>query len=291
MKVAVASGKGGTGKTFVSTNLFHILMSKGISVSLTDCDAEVPNAMLFFSAAKYDSTDVMQYFPVIDAAKCTLCGKCAEYCTYNAIFIAPELNKIRLLEDLCHGCGACEIACSRHAIRESYKITGRVSSYKIENKECFIEGRMLPGISSPVPVIKQAIKCAEKLKADFLIMDAPAGTSCPFIQTVVQADYVILVTEPTPFGFNDLHQAAETLRTMNKPFGVIVNRAGVGDSSVYRYLEIEKIALLAEIPFDKEIARLYSKGIIVSERMPEIRQVFENLTDKVQSYGNSDNQR
>ena len=122
-------------------------------------------------------------------------------------------------------------------------------------------------------------------------MDAPAGTSCPFIQTVVQADYVILVTEPTPFGFNDLHQAAETLRTMNKPFGVIVNRAGVGDSSVYRYLEIEKIALLAEIPFDKEIARLYSKGIIVSERMPEIRQVFENLTDKVQYYGNSDNQR
>ena len=150
---------------------------------------------------------------------------------------------------------------------------------------------METGISSPVPVIKQAIKSAGKLNTDFLLMDAPPGTSCPFIQTVAQADFVILVTEPTPFGLSDLRQAGDSLRTMNLPFGVIVNRAGVGDKTVYQYLETENIPLLAEIPFDKEIARLYSKGTIVSERMPEVKSIFENIVNQLKHYGNSSNKR
>lgn len=291
MKVAVASGKGGTGKTFVSTNLFHTFRSMGISVSLADCDAEVPNSLAFINAMEHKKSDVTQYLPIIDATKCKFCGKCAEYCTYNAIFIAPGMQKIRLLEDLCHGCGACEVACPNYAIKESYKNIGKVATYKIDGKKCFVEGRMLPGTSSPVPIIKQAIKSAEKIKADYLIMDAPPGTSCPFIQTVAQADFVILVTESTPFGLSDLRQAVDSLRTMDLLFGVVINRAGVGDHAVYRYLETENIPLLAEIPFDKEIARLYSKGTIVSERMSEVKSVFENIVNQLKYYGNSSNKR
>lgn len=289
MKVAIASGKGGTGKTFVSTNLFYTFRNMDISVSLVDCDAEVPNSLAFFSAIEREKNDVTQYLPVIDASKCIFCGKCAEYCAYNAIFVVPNLKMIQLLEEMCHGCGACEVVCPNNAIKESLKKVGTVRVYEIDGEKRFVEGRMETGISSPVPVIKQAIKSAEKLNTDFLIMDAPPGTSCPFIQTVAKADFVILVTEPTPFGLSDLRQAADSLKTMDIPFGVIVNRAGVGDRAVYEYLEKNNIKLFAEIPFDKDIARLYSEGKIVVETLLEIKSIFENIVNQLKNYGNSNN--
>lgn len=281
MNIAVASGKGGTGKTFVSTNLFYVFKSMGASVSMVDCDAEVPNSLIFLSAKECKTEDINQYLPTIDSNKCKFCGKCVEYCNYNAIFLTPELKKIQLLEDLCHGCGACQVACSEHAIRESCKNIGVVNTYKVENKKCFVEGRMNTGESSSVPIIKTAIKRAEKLKTDFLIMDSPPGTSCPFIQTVAQANFTLLVTEPTPFGLSDLKQATETLRTMNKSFAVVINRAGIGDSKIYDYLEKENISLFAEIPFRKDIAKYYSEGIIVSERLTEIKVIFESIVNKL----------
>ncbi|NLL28195.1 MAG: P-loop NTPase [Bacteroidales bacterium] len=289
MKVAIASGKGGTGKTFVSTNLFYTFRNMGISVSLVDCDAEVPNLLAFFSAIEREKNDVTQYLPVIDVSKCIFCSKCAEYCAYNAIFVVPDLKMIQLLEEMCHGCGACEVACPNNAIKESLKKVGTVRVYEIDGEKRFVEGRMETGISSPVPVIKQAIKSAEKLNTDFLIMDAPPGTSCPFIQTVAKADFVILVTEPTPFGLSDLRQAADSLKTMDIPFGVIVNRAEIGDRAVYEYLEKNNIHLFAEIPFDKDIARLYSEGKIVVGTLPEIKSIFENIVNQLMNYGNSNN--
>lgn len=292
MKIAIASGKGGTGKTFVSTNLFYTFRSMGISVSLVDCDAEVPNALAFIATqGEGEMSDVMQYRPIINTDKCTFCGKCVEYCTYNAIFISEELKKIRLLEDLCHGCSACEFACEQDAIIESNVKSGTVTVFRIEGDKCFVEGRMETGVSSPVPVIKSAIKIGEKLQTDFMIMDSPPGTSCPFIQTVAQADYVILVTEPTPFGLSDLRHAAQALRIMNLDFGVIINRAGIGNREVYNYLEAENIRLLAEIPFDREIAKIYSEGHIVSETMPQVRSIFENIVTNLNHNGNSSNQR
>lgn len=291
MKIAVASGKGGTGKTFVSTNLFRTLQIMGTSVSLVDCDAEVPNAIAFFDAKRARRSSVEQYRPVIDPDKCRFCGRCADYCSYNAIFFVAEMGKIRLLEDLCHGCGACEVACLNYAIKESSVTIGEVNTYRVGGKKLFVEGRMLPGMSSPVPVIKSAIRTAEKRKTDILIIDAPPGTSCPFIQTVAQADFVMLVTEPTPFGISDLRQAVETLKTMKKQFGVVINRAGIGNRKVYTYLEKENIPLLGDIPFDRDIACIYSEGLLVSDRMPQVKVLFENIANKLIQYGNSSNKR
>ncbi len=294
MNIAVASGKGGTGKTFFSTNLYHSLRGMNYSVCLVDCDAEVPNSFIFFPVKKVKEYVVTEYRPVIDRTNCVLCGKCAEYCNYNAIFFLPAMNKIQLLDDLCHGCAACSVACDYSAIRDSYKFIGKVTSYKTdEDGACMFEAKMTPGVSSPVPIIKSAVKMAKeqavKQNIDYVILDSPPGTACPFIQTASHADFVILVTEPTPFGLSDLKQTVETLKTMNKEMGVVVNRAGIGNREVYQYLEDESIPLLGEIPFDKEIALCYSEGKIAVKDIPSLNVEFENIVNKIVRYGNSSN--
>ncbi len=294
MNIAVASGKGGTGKTFFSTNLYHSLRGMNYSVCLVDCDAEVPNSFIFFPVKKVKEYVVTEYRPVIDRTNCVLCGKCAEYCNYNAIFFLPAMNKIQLLDDLCHGCAACSVACDYSAIRDSYKFIGKVTSYKTdEDGACMFEAKMTPGVSSPVPIIKSAVKMAKeqavKQNIDYVILDSPPGTACPFIQTASHADFVVLVTEPTPFGLSDLKQTVETLKTMNKEMGVVVNRAGIGNREVYQYLEDESIPLLGEIPFDKEIALCYSEGKIAVKDIPSLKVEFENIVNKIVRYGNSSN--
>ncbi|MCI1682766.1 MAG: ATP-binding protein [Bacteroides sp.] len=287
MKIVVASGKGGTGKTFVATNLYETSRNTGHATILADCDAEVPNASHFIRAEKTSQENVTEYRPEFDAQKCTFCGKCMEYCTYNAIFCIPAQSQIRLLTHLCHGCGACAVACEEHAVKDGAAAVGVITFYKKDEQTVFIEGKMKSGEISAVPVIKQTIKRASEVPADYLIIDAPPGTSCPFIQTVARADYAVLVTEPTPFGLSDLRQAVETLRTLKKPFGVVINRAGLGNKEMYGYLKRERIELLAEIPFDKEIARIYSTGGLVVSTDKKMEQLFKTLMERIGENGNS----
>lgn len=293
MKIAIASGKGGTGKTFLTTQLFYALQEEGVSVALADCDAEVPNALAFLGGelTPQQKNDVMQYRPVIKADLCTFCGACVEYCAFRAIFYLPEQKQIRLMEDFCHGCGACAVACKHRAIEDTYVTVGEVLNYSFREQVPVVEARLKVGCSTAVPVIKGALRAVEKLEAEYVLMDAPPGTSCPFVQTVSGADYVVLVTEPTPFGLSDLRQAVETLRTMNKPCGVVVNRAGVGDRGVYDYLQAEGIPLLGEIPFDREIARCYSEGRMAVVEMPPLKETFLNLFKSIQHHGDSHHQR
>lgn len=291
IKIAIASGKGGTGKTFIATNILYSLLKNQIDAVLVDCDAEAPNAAAFFETRLINTIEVTQLVPVINTNVCTFCGKCHEYCNYNAIFILPPMKIINVIEDLCHGCGACSVACSYDAITEKPVSLGNVNLFSNNGKASIIEAQMNIGVLSPVSVIKTALKQINN-QAGIAILDSPPGTSCPFIQTVAPADYVILVTEPTPFGLSDLKQSVEILRKMDKSFGVIINRTGMGDNKVQEYLYNEEIPLLLEIPFKKEIAELYSTGRIVTETdeffSKQLMAIVEEIT---LNYGDSNNQR
>ncbi len=291
IKIALASGKGGTGKTFAATNIYRSLLGQNIDAVLVDCDAEAPNAAAFFAYKLTDTIEVTQLVPVIDKSKCVFCGLCHEYCNYNAIFILPPVKIINVIEDLCHGCGACSVACTYGAITEKQVPLGRVNVFSGNGQPSLIEARMDIGVMSAVPVIKAALKKIDPAK-EIAILDSPPGTSCPFIQTVVSADYVILVTEPTPFGLSDLRQSVETLREMNKPCGVIINRAGMGNNKVQEYINEEGIPLLLEIPFSRKIAGIYSEGKLVSDTDPVFaQQLVSMIQNIILNYGNSNNKR
>lgn len=280
MKIAVASGKGGTGKTLVSTNLFWTAQNAGFPVTLVDCDAEEPNVAEFVSGDVLCTNTVTQNIPVINPELCVFCGKCFNYCNYNAIIYLPSNHFIQVVEDLCHDCGACLVACKLGAITEKEKQLGTVKTIYLNSHAEIIEACADVGVYSPVPVIKKAIK--EASNRYLAILDSPPGISCPFISTVEKADYVILVTEPTPFGLNDLKLSAETLQQLKKPFGVIVNRAGLGNRGVYDWLQQNKIPLLLEIPFDREIARIYSEGRLLAEEKPAYQLKFKELLKTIE---------
>lgn len=197
MKIAITSGKEGTGKTFVSTNLFWVAAQKGIDCVLADCDAEVPNVAEFIVDENEQVDEVYQQVPVIDPERCTFCGKCYEYCSYNAILYLPEKRMIQVLPDLCHDCGACSYACQAGAITEHPKLLGRVTRAAYGAAQHLVEGRAEVGVYTPMPVITHTIR--EAGDRELVLLDSPPGISCPFIATVDRADYVVLVTEPTPF--------------------------------------------------------------------------------------------
>lgn len=291
VRIAIASGKGGTGKTFVATNLFYSLQKRKREAVLIDCDAEAPNAKAFFAVHAEKSEDVYQSEPRIDVNQCILCGDCHEWCNYKAVFFLPSFNIIQIIGDLCHSCGACSYACSFNAITETPVSLGRVNICTLSDQYYLIEAKMNIGVMSPVQVIKSALKNIDT-SLDVVVIDCPPGTSCPFIQTVARADYVVLVTEPTPFGLSDLNQSVETLKVVGKPFGVIVNKSGIGNDEVYSYLEKEKIPLIRNIPFDLEMAELYSTGKIASAVKPSVEVEFNSiLTEIMQQYGSGYNQR
>ncbi len=287
IKIAIASGKGGTGKTLISTNLFYSLQHNKIPVTLIDCDAEEPNDMIFFEGTHLKKEIVNQKIPIIDYNNCIFCSKCAEYCNYNAIFILPQQKIINVIDDLCHSCGACWVACKSDAINEKVISIGEVNHYHIKKDTKIIESKINIGVYSPVNVIKQALKNIEI--NTITILDSPPGTSCPFVTTVLQADFVVLVTEPTPFGLSDLKQSVETLKSLNLKYAVIINKAELGDDKIFEYLKDENIEILLKLKFNKKIAKQYSEGKLIAQNS-EYNKLFFDLFKKIlKSYGNSNN--
>lgn len=276
MIISIASGKGGTGKTTVATNL---ALSLG-KAQFIDCDVEEPNANIFLKAKLNEHEDVIVEIPEIDKGKCDYCGKCSEFCAYNALAVVP--SDVLVFPELCHSCGGCELVCPQNAINWKGKPVGKVE-HGVANGVDFYHGLLNVGEIQAIPVIK-ALKKKIDNKKD-VILDAPPGTSCPVIETINVSDYCILVTEPTPFGLHDLKLAVEVVRHLNIPFGVIINRDGIGNKEVEFYCQNEKIPVIMKIPESKKIARLYSKGIaLVSEDhgwYEKFGSVFSRIQEEV----------
>jgi MinD superfamily P-loop ATPase len=276
MIISIASGKGGTGKTLVATSLALSLKDKD-RVQLLDCDVEEPNVHIFLKPALTRSEPVCIQIPKVDEKKCTYCGKCAEVCAYNAIAVLPD--RVLVFPELCHGCGACSYLCPEKAITEEPRETGVVESGHSDGVE-FVQGRLTIGEAMPSPLIRRV---KEQANPDgVVIIDVPPGTSCPVVESIKDSDFCLLVTEPTPFGLSDLALAVETGRELNIPLAVVLNRAGVGDNKVEEYCRKENIPILLTIPLDTEIARHYSKGVTLAEGMPEWKERFLSLFERIQ---------
>jgi MinD superfamily P-loop ATPase len=283
MIISIASGKGGTGKTLVATSL-ALALKDNHKVKLLDGDVEEPNDHVFLKPKISGSQPVFIPVPKIDEAKCTRCGKCAEVCAYNAIAVLGE--HVLTFHELCHGCGACSYLCPEKAITEEERQTGVVEWGNADGIE-FVQGRLNVGEAMPSPVIR---KVKERGDSEGInLIDSPPGTSCPVVTTIEGSDFCLLVTEPTPFGLNDLVLAVETTRQLGIPCGVVLNRAGVGDNSVEEYCRKENIPILLTIPLDTEIARLYSRGITLVEGMPEWKEKFIGLFERIKELVNAGN--
>ncbi|MFC1698744.1 ATP-binding protein [Candidatus Omnitrophota bacterium] len=273
MIISIASGKGGTGKTTIATSL---ALSINSGVQFLDCDVEEPNAHIFLRPKIQQSKAVSVPVPKIDESKCTFCGRCAEVCAYNALAVLK--NKVLTFPHLCHGCGGCNLLCPQKAITEVNKEIGVVEIGNSANLQ-FIHGRLNIGEVMSPPLIRAVKEYINPTRS--VIVDAPPGTSCPVIETVKGSDFCMLVTEPTPFGLNDLILAVEVLRKLNISFGVIVNRSGIGDNSLGHYCKKENIPVLMRIPFRKEIAFAYSKGIPIVSEFPKYKQEFVKLYKEI----------
>ena len=269
MILAVASGKGGTGKTSVAVNLARVLDAP---VQLVDCDVEEPNMHLFLGGAPAGEEEIAITVPEFDGQKCDACDKCVEFCQFNAL---ASVGKAPLLfPELCHGCGGCSLVCPKDAIRDKDFRIGTVATSHA-GRITLKSGCLDVGVSrasSLVHALKQRIG-----DASTTILDAPPGTACQAVATLRGADFVVLVTEPTPFGLHDLRLAVDTVRELGLPFGVVINRVGTGDERVHRYCADAGIAILLEIPEDRRIAEAYSRGEVIVDVLPEYRVHFERL--------------
>jgi MinD superfamily P-loop ATPase len=274
MQIAIASGKGGTGKTTLSVALAQVWDGP---VQLLDCDVEEPNAALFLNLENTTEQAVSVPVPVVDSSRCTGCGQCSTICQFNTLAVAGKT--VLVFDDLCHSCGGCARVCPEHAITEQPRSVGKIVRGQSGNIR-FIEGRLNIGHAMAPPVIR-AVKTAADPTLPVLI-DCPPGTSCPMITAVKGSDYVILVTEPTPFGLHDLTLAVETVRLLNLPFGVLINRSDSGDNRVVEYCEKENIRLLLQIPESRKIAEATSRGESILSATPELAAALHALLKELQ---------
>lgn len=273
--ITVASGKGGTGKTTVATNL-AVAVGKG--ATLLDCDVEEPNAHLFLKPESVTKTPVTTMVPVVDPDVCVQCGACSELCQFSAItLVAGELYTF---PRMCHSCGGCVMVCPTGALTEGTRELGELETGQCNEIE-LISGRLKVGEAMSPPLIERVKEAAEG--RDLVIVDAPPGTSCPVISAMNGTQYVLLVTEPTPFGLHDLKLAVEAVRVLGMPFGIVINRADAGDDRVVQYAREEGIDILLSIPYSRKVAEYYARGRLLVEAMPEMAEAFAGMVDKIRS--------
>jgi MinD superfamily P-loop ATPase len=272
MKLAIASGKGGTGKTTVATNLAFVAAQAGCDVVYADCDVEEPNGHLFLKPALTGEQAVNKRIPEVDARRCNGCGECARFCQFHAIVCLGE--RALVYPELCHACGGCGLVCPQQAITEGVREIGVVEWGQADGIH-FFHGRLRVGESQSPPVIR-AVKETVPL-ADLILFDAPPGTSCPVVETVRQSDFVLLVTEPTPFGLHDLRLALDMASALKADCGVVINRALAGRPETGQFCRQTGVPILAEIPDDLGVAQAYSQGKLAVEAVPGLRRVFAQL--------------
>jgi MinD superfamily P-loop ATPase len=270
--VAIASGKGGTGKTTVAVNMAATLSRSGMKVGLVDCDVEEPNAHIFLKPEMSLIGKATVPVPLVDEEKCDGCGLCGKACRFSAIIALG--GKAITFPAMCHGCGGCTLACPKKAITESSREVGIIEKGISQNIE-LIHGYLKIGEAMSPPLIRAVKKQAAV--NEITIIDAPPGTSCPVIQAILGSDYVILVTEPTPFGLNDLKLAVETVRQLGIPFGVVVNRVGIGDGRTHDYCMVEDIRIIGNIPDDRRAAEAYSRGELLIDTLPHLKEEFRGI--------------
>ena len=281
IKIAIASGKGGTGKTTVALNLAKMFDSP---IQLLDCDVEEPNAHLFLNGLLQSEETVTLPMPQVYESLCDGCGECSHFCEYHAIVLIR--GKPLIFPEMCHGCGGCAKVCPRKAILETGKRIGVVKTVQAGNIT-LIHGGLDVGVAMAPPLIR-AVK-ARMRNGVPAILDAPPGTSCPVISALRGTDFVVLVTEPTPFGMHDLRLAVDMVRTLRIPFGVIVNRVGVGDGRIHDFCRHQNIPILIEIPDDRRIAEAYSRGDLIVEALTEYLASFKTLMDSIVTISKREN--
>jgi len=278
MKIAIASGKGGTGKSTVATNLAYFLSKIYKDVCLIDCDVEEPNCHIFMKPYFNYSQKIYVPIPKINVKKCISCGRCAEICQYNALAFIKD--KVIVFKELCHGCGSCKLICPANAINETEREVGVVEAGFAQGFN-FVHGKSRISEAMSPPLIKSVKKYGNEQNFKLQILDCPPGTSCPVIAAVSGVDYVIMVTEPTPFGLYDLKLAVDVIRKIKLPFGIVINRSCENDKLIKDYAEEESIRILTKIPDDRKIAEYYSKGELILRTMPEFKKYFEPLVNIV----------
>jgi len=272
MKIAILSGKGGTGKTTVSTNLAQIMR-----LNYVDCDVEEPNGYIFLKPVIQKTEEVFIPVPLIDSDVCTLCGKCADSCQFNAL--ARTMSNVLFFEELCHGCGACTIVCPALAIEEVNRPIGNISTGEYESLN-FMDGKL--NIKEPMagPIISKLKKSIPE--GIDTIIDCAPGTSCNVVKALEDTDYAILVTEPTKFGLHDLKLAVKLVRNMQIPFGIIINRSDETVNMIKVYCETETIDLIGEIPFSRRVAEMYSNGLLLTKDL-EFGKIFHEIASNLRN--------